>query len=237
MIDAQVSLDGGCAIVYDASVSREAHGHWFEPGWWELQGRALRTDSGRGAAWFVDAPGRAWVLRHYRRGGLLGRWLDDRYLWWDRESSRPFREFRLTAELHARGLPVPRPVAARVVRDGRWYRGDLITVRLPAVSFSSLIGRSGLEDAVWRAAGACIARLHAAGLDHADLNLHNLLLANDGSVHVIDLDRGRLRSQGAWRESNLRRLRRSLEKVTLDEWTDGERALAWDALLSGYRDR
>jgi 3-deoxy-D-manno-octulosonic acid kinase len=237
MIDAQVVQDDGCAIVYDASVEREAQSHWFEVRWWEAQGRAVAAGTGRGSAWFISAPGTEWVLRHYRRGGLLGRLLDDRYLWLGLERTRAFAEFRLTAALNAEGLPVPRPVAARVQREGPIWRGDLITERLPAQPYSALLERGALDEALWQAAGRSIARLHAAGLDHADLNLHNLLLARDGAVFVIDLDRGVRRPPGAWRERNLARLRRSLDKLTMDEWTPGERTLAWDALRAGYTGR
>ena len=45
----------------------------------------------------------------------------------------------------------------------------------------------------WRAIGAAIARLHRGGVDHADLNAHNILLDGRGAVSVIDFDRGRVR--------------------------------------------
>ena len=36
------------------------------------------------------------------------------------------------------------------------------------------------------------------GVHHADLNALNILLADEGAVHVLDLDRGRIRARGAW---------------------------------------
>ena len=59
-----------------------------------------------------------------------------------------------------------------------------------------------------------IARIHRAGLDHADLNAHNLLFEDGGRGWVIDLDRSQLRIPATpWREANLARLERSLLKL------------------------
>lgn len=59
-----------------------------------------------------------------------------------------------------------------------------------------------------------IARIHRAGLDHADLNAHNLLFEDSGRGWVIDLDRSQLRIPATdWREANLARLQRSLLKL------------------------
>lgn len=206
--ETRILRDGGCAIIYYAAAGREAYAHWFEPAWWEAHSRAVPTDTGRGATWFVGAPGAEWVLRHYRRGGAVGRWVADRYLWLGLERTRPFVEFRLTQHMCALDLPVPRPVAARVLRAGLTYTGDLITERLPALPYSSLVAKRALDAAAWRAAGACVARCHGAGLDHADLNLHNLLLGRDGATYLIDLDRAVLRAPGRWAAANLARLRR-----------------------------
>ena len=67
--------------------------------------------------------------------------------------------------------------------------------------------------APWDEAGRLVARMHRAGLDHADLNADNLLFDRDGRGWVIDLDRGLFRTIGdGWRDRNLRRLHRSLLK-------------------------
>jgi 3-deoxy-D-manno-octulosonic acid kinase len=232
----RILTDGGCTILYIPAAGREVSARWFEPAWWEAQGRLKPTESGRGAAWFVGAPGAEWVLRHYRRGGAVARWISDRYLWLGLERTRPFVELRLTHRARALGLPVPRPVAARVLRAGLTYSGDLITERLPAVPYSSLMARHKVDATAWRSAGACVARCHEAGLDHADLNLHNLLLDRDGAAHLIDLDRAALRAPGGWASANLVRLRRSLDKLT-PGWKAVDRDAAWRELMAGYAAR
>ena len=71
----------------------------------------------------------------------------------------------------------------------------------------------GVEAQFWDAAGALVARFHRQGLDHADLNAHNLLFDDQGRGWMIDFDRSRLRIPATgWREANLARLQRSLHK-------------------------
>lgn len=231
----RIIRDGGYAILYDAAGS-EAQPGWFEPAWWQARGQAVPVDTGRGAAWFVGTPGAQWVLRHYRRGGAVARWVADRYLWLGLDRTRPFAEFRLTQRARGLGLPVPRPVAARVLRAGLTYSGDLITERLHALPYSSLAAKRALDAAAWRAAGACVVLCHRAGLDHADLNLHNLLLDRSGAAHLIDLDRAVLRAPGRWAQANLARLMRSLDKLTPD-WAAADRDAAWREFMAGYSER
>jgi 3-deoxy-D-manno-octulosonic acid kinase len=78
------------------------------------------------------------------------------------------------------------------------------------------------------------ARLHGAGVDHADLNAHNILLDTHGAVSVIDFDRGRLRGAGTWPEQNLRRLHRSLLKISGSWPPDRFPPSAWQGFLRGY---
>jgi 3-deoxy-D-manno-octulosonic acid kinase len=180
---------------------------------WRAHGEALA--GGRGSAWRVRCEGQPAALRHYRRGGLLGGLLGDRYLWTGLERTRPYREFLLTARLHARGLPVPRPLAARIQRSGPYYRGDLLTGWLPDSRTLDLRLRAqSMRAADLARVGAAIAAFHDAGLDHADLNANNILLDDIGQVYVIDFDRGRLGTPSLRiAERNMARLRRSLVKL------------------------
>jgi len=74
---------------------------------------------------------------------------------------------------------------------------------------------------------------HGRGVQHADLNAHNLLVGATNDIYVLDFDRGRICARGAWEQAVLARLRRSLLKVTtelpVDRFTDSN----WRALLAG----
>ena len=207
---------------------------WFDPQFWRGRHELLEVTGGRGAAWFIASGNRQWVLRHFRRGGFIARLSKDGYVWAGEDKVRAFAEWRLLDVLSQRGLPVPKPVAARYQRSGLRYRCDLITQRiLNAEPLSATLAAGALAQAQWRAVGAAIATLHRAGVDHADLNAHNILIGKN-TVSVIDFDRGRLRPQGAWTARNLQRLRRSLLKISRALPPQRYSAQTWDWLLAGY---
>jgi 3-deoxy-D-manno-octulosonic acid kinase len=125
----------------------------------------------------------------------------------------------------------------------------LITERIAAAEpLSAMLSRAALSESRWREIGAVIARLHAAGADHADLNAHNLLLTPAGAVSVIDFDRGRLHAAGAagaagapgstrapgWAARNLRRLQRSLAKISRGWPPERYSQRTWEWLMAGY---
>jgi 3-deoxy-D-manno-octulosonic acid kinase len=83
--------------------------------------------------------------------------------------------------------------------------------------------------------GKCVGALHARGVQHADLNAHNVLLSDANAVYVLDFDRGCLRERGPWEQAVLERLQRSLRKVTAGLPSDRFGEEQWQALLAGVR--
>lgn len=205
----------------------------FTPGAWPESSPVL--GSGRGAAWFVRAPGVDAVLRHYRRGGLVRFLMADCYRWRGGEATRSVAEFRLLNELHAHGLPVPRPLAAGWQREGVFYRADILIERIEAARPWAILLAADLGSAAWEDVGVAIAGMHRAGIEHADLNVHNILVDALGKVWLIDFDRARRRAPGMrWRQRNLKRLRRSILKLVggykyQDALVDG-----WSRLCESY---
>lgn len=210
----------------------------FSPAHWRDAGALRGSAAGRGEAYFLTTRDAAhWVLRHYRRGGLLAHINRDAYLFTGVARSRPLRELSILAELQARGLPVPTPVAACLTRTGMHYRADLIIAEIPdCQTLADRLAVGPLPARDWKTLGALIARFHAAGLWHADLNARNVLIDGAGDFHLIDFDRARFRSSGRWRQANLSRLRRSLDKFAARQSTFHFAEAQWAALLDGYRD-
>lgn len=207
----------------------------FVPAFWAARGALHDVSQGRGAAWFVGFEPHQWVLRHYRRGGFIARFAEDRYVWTGEERVRSFAEWRLLQVLANRGLPVPAPVAARYRRQGIFYECDLITRRISgAETLSSTLASGALRSDIWHDIGATIARFHAVGADHADLNAHNILVDGAGVVSVIDFDRGRLRAAGEWTSRNVSRLHRSLLKISREMPADRFSNTDWGLFLAGY---
>jgi 3-deoxy-D-manno-octulosonic acid kinase len=241
IVDNSVSLrrsDDG-ALLFDTnavgSLLETAGEAIFDPDFWSARGNLRPASAGRGTVWFFNLGAQEYVLRHFSRGGWMARMSADRYLWSGASRVRSFAEWRLTFYLHRLGMPVPVPVAAGYRRDSLTYRCDLITRRIPnSVSLSARLAETPLTDKQWQNIGAAIARLHVHGVDHADLNAHNILVDRDFKVSVIDFDRGRLRKPGAWQQGNLSRLRRSLDKISAQFPADRFGAHAWTAILMGY---
>ena len=210
----------------------------FDPNFWTARDELAAVSGGRGAAWFVGPAPHPWVLRHYRRGGLAAHVSADRYLWAGEDRVRAFAEWRLLSFLTQRNLNVPKPVAAFYRRAGLSYRCDLITQRIAQAEPLSAVLASGAlargAPVAWREVGLAIARLHRLGVDHADLNAHNILVGVAG-ISIIDFDRGRLRAPGGWAAGNLQRLQRSLRKITAALPAERFTPADWNELLAGYR--
>lgn len=223
-------------MVFDAGLPEAPTRDWFDPQWWAAKDSVDAVKGGRGGVAFLATPVGSCVLRHYRRGGLVAPLLGDRYMWNGRVRSRGFAEFNLLAELHRRGLPVPAPVAARYVRRGLYYTADLITRTIEnALTLTEIITARRFDSALAGEVGALVARFHAAGVDHADLNAHNILAA-DGKLWLVDFDRGEIRGTGtAWKLANLARLKRSLLKVGACDHDEAmlDREI-WSPLMRGY---
>lgn len=199
------------AILFDRTHLRQPEPEWFDPAHWGDAAQRV-GNGGRGGAWFVEFNEGDAFLRHYLRGGLMARFTYDRHLWQGIDRVRSFAEFRLLRQLRAKKLPVPLPFAAWYRREGVHYRAAILMQRLQGVRALADLATEG--NAPWELAGQLVAKFHRAGLDHADLNAHNLLFDEENRGWVIDFDRSRLRIPATgWREANLQRLLRSLQKL------------------------
>lgn len=210
---------------------------WFDRNWLKRQNRLKghSDSSGRNPADFFNVDGVEYVLRHYYRGGLPGKVIEDVYLWSGLENTRAYKELALLEHLVELGLPVCKPVAAKVERNGFSYRADLITKRLTGcVDLVGALKSCPLSAAKWRQLGQTLARFHKAGVFHADLNARNILL-DDSVFYLIDFDQGKVRKPDSkWQQANVARLQRSLEKelsrVKPFHWQESD----WAELLAGY---
>lgn len=157
------------------------------------------------------------VVRHFRHGGVR------RALWRELffSAARPVHELALAARLAALGFVTPRVLAARALRAGFAWRLTLVSTRLEGEDAGRHLERwrrgelaRGAGRGLCRAAGELVARLHLAGFVHADLHPRNLLVASDGTLALLDLDKGEFHDPlpARARQDNLRRLYRSVRR-------------------------
>lgn len=117
------------------------------------------------------------VVRAYRRGGAVRHLVRARYL----AGHRAFAELLATETARRHGVRVPTVLAAVERRMGIGYEAALATAWIDgAVESAAWLSASPSDDdrrAVLREAGRQLARMHAAGVAHPDVNLRNLLVA------------------------------------------------------------
>jgi 3-deoxy-D-manno-octulosonic acid kinase len=226
---------GNSVIVYDDQIVSQISPTLFATDSWTDAQRVMGQGGRHGAVRFVRQGSDEWAIRHYYRGGMIGRLLGDKYLWSGAGNSRSLREWQLLQDMREERLPAPVPVAARCVRSGIFYTADLVTVRIPGVVPLSSRMADGREDLpLWNAVGRCVARFHNAGFCHADLNTHNIQAGGTDEVWVLDWDKGARREPAGWLADNLRRLQRSCNKVSAAEGVTFA-AANWDSFLDGYK--
>jgi 3-deoxy-D-manno-octulosonic acid kinase len=185
--------------------------------------------AGRGNTVFFSQDDQHLVLRHYRRGGLVRHFSNAHYIYTGMADTRALREFDMLVHLQALCLPAPLPYACRVQRQGLFYKASLITYRLPGKTLAQYLiegavqGRNGaIKTQQWTALGKIIARFHAAGIYHADLNAHNILIEDNSRIALLDFDRSCVRplpkhpADSGWCIDNIRRLLRSIKKLATD---------------------
>jgi len=222
-------------IWYDSQAFDVFEANLFDPDWLMAQGILTGAATGRSEAHFLHFAGRDMVLRHYRRGGLLGRVNPDCYVRTPAAKGRAAQEFQLLSWMRGQGLNVPRPIAARQVTKGLCYRADIIMERIPkARTLADHILESGLPETVWHDVGRSIGRMHKLGVHHSDLNCRNILLDESHTVWLVDFDKCERRVAGDWAQQNLARLRRSLQKLQRQHNATNWGVEDWRALIGGY---
>jgi 3-deoxy-D-manno-octulosonic acid kinase len=200
-------------ILFEPSVFSDPSSRIFEADHWQSQESLTGTSSGRGTTYFFKHQSKEYVLRHYLRGGLVGKVLNDQYLFTGVKKTRAWRELHMLAQMRKLALPVPRPIAAKIDKGFAYYRADLIIERIEQASdVHQLLIKKPLEAQTWRNIGACIAQFHQQQVFHHDLNIHNIMLDDQQQVWLIDFDKCGFKQGDSWKEANLQRLERSLEK-------------------------
>lgn len=178
-------------------------------------------EGGRNAAWFVEHALFSGVVRQYRRGGIIGKFIHSHYAWQGEEQTRSWQEFKILHYLHAKGVPVAKPVAAMYQRHWLGYQAALITERVPhAITLVQAVQRidsqdTGALDGLAKAVAQTILSMHKNFVNHVDLNAFNILVNTESQqVFLIDFDKARLeKDRGTWCQDNLSRLERHFIKV------------------------
>jgi 3-deoxy-D-manno-octulosonic acid kinase len=229
-----IRLDGGYGIA-PADRAAAFDPDWFDRPGWEARGARRHTSTGRAPVLICEAGDETWVLRHYSRGGLVARLVEDHYLWQGLRRSRAYRELRILEQMRAWNLPAPAPVAAWVAPRGLAYQADIITVYIPHTrALSALLRSDAVPDSLWRHIGRMLGEFHDFGVDHPDITAHNILVNAEMRPFLVDFDNAVIRPRGAWQRRGLARFQRSLRKVAMETGMEFSPA-RWRGVEEGYR--
>lgn len=228
-------IEGNSRIWFDGSLLKENATDCFNIEYWKKMKAVTGFATGRGKTWFVQTTTLPAALRHYFRGGFISKALKDSYFFTGWENTRSWQEFTLLLYLREKGLAVPRPIAARAIKRGCCYQADLLVEKIDnAKDLVKVLTDEALTPLQYRAVGQLIRQLHDTGVCHSDLNIHNILLDEQGKYWLIDFDKCGLKKGNSWKKDNLNRLLRSFQKEKLKcgiSWQQSD----WRELLRGYQ--
>lgn len=194
---------------------------------------SFRAKQGRGrypAIPIKKNGGERLIVRKYKHGGILGKFLRNVFF----SGDRPFNEIYVHEVARENGIPSAEAIA--VTKKKRWgvfYSANFISKEIAdAVDLIDFLKEQPAGDiqaskkSVIFTLAKLIRKMHDAGIYHADLHLKNMLLKEISGgtfeAYIIDLDKSTV-----WRQltinkrmKNLLRLDRSLEKYY---WLQGKK--------------
>lgn len=189
---------------------------------------------GRGSTLLYKHDSRDLVLRHYCRGGMIGKVISDVFFRFEVHCHRAFNEFRLLENMLLLGLPVPKPVIAREESFLGFVTQDIVIERLNGYrDLSYVIDHRHLTEVEMTAIGRTLNRFFDAGIYHTDLNIRNIMIDKDCNVCVIDFDKcfDEITLSDELKDEMLSRLLRSFRKELTRKATTHFYESDFDALI------
>jgi 3-deoxy-D-manno-octulosonic acid kinase len=184
---------------------------------------SVRTGSllgGRGVVTFTDLEKiGSVVLKHYCRGGLLGKVVKEKYLRF--LQTRPAHEFKVLEKALCAGINVPEPIAW-IVKGDFFYSGWLLMKKIDydfSLADTGQIPESELTT-ILQALSSQIELLIKNRIYHIDLHPGNVLVDKTRKVYLIDFDKAKF-FKGALndlRDEYLCRWRRAILKHELPDF-------------------
>ena len=155
-------------------------------------------------------------MRHYVIIAVvdcLGKLIKDHYIFTGWEKTRSYQEFQLLNTLIEADVNVPKPIAAKAVKRTFCYQADLLSQKIPnARDLVAILQEKSLSKETYQKIGNEIRKMHAAQVNHTDLNIHNILIDDKENVWIIDFDKCHQQKGDDWKQNNWDRLKRSFVK-------------------------
>lgn len=227
---------GDSILLFEKNILTPVTVDMFNSDFWQQQQKIIGHAMGRGVTTFFCENNKDYVLRHYRRGGLIGKILNKHYFYTGLHRTRAWQEMHLLNLMHGWGLPVPKAAAALIKRGGLTYEADIILEKITdAKDVFNLLNTEPLDSTDWQRIGAVVRQLHDKQVFHHDLNIHNIMQDKQKKIWLIDFDKCRVKNGEQWKDENLQRLLRSLRKEKNKNpqffWQEDN----WQWCIKGYK--
>ncbi|MFT6269938.1 MAG: 3-deoxy-D-manno-octulosonic acid kinase [Alphaproteobacteria bacterium] len=191
-------------------------GEHFNADFLQQKELVTRTAQGRGTVYFFSLGNKELVLRHYKRGGLVAKLSNDKFIFNTISNTRCYEELSVLQHLHSKNVNVPSPIAGKVTRKGIFYTADIITEVIPnTIELHEVLQSEPVSLSTWHEIGTQLKKMHNAQVFHGDINVKNVLLnrpTGPQAIHLLDFDKCEIRQGDDWKEANLARFKRSLLK-------------------------
>lgn len=187
---------------------------------------------GRGGTYLVNSNQQTCVLKKYLRGGLMAKISYDSYLWLGLKQSRVEQERNIIQYLTENKFITPQFVAFQIIQTGLLYQQSMITQFVKNKgSLESILDQQELSETQIINLAKTLKVMHQLKVNHADLNANNILLDENEHWIIIDFDKAKIMQEdGHWKNQNLQRLKRSLEKLSPSFYSP----LFWNNLDTAY---
>lgn len=222
----------------------------FEPEYLLSQKLVSATAMGRGTVYFfqledANALQHTLVLRHYCRGGLITKLSKDRFWFTGLVNTRCAKELLILQTLQNHKVNVPTPIAARITKHALTYQADIITAAVPrSTELHEHLLNTEVPNTIWQKIGQEIRKMHHAQVCHYDINVKNILLSKDelssnndienSAVFLLDFDKCEVKPGNNWKQANIERFRRSIDKQIKKHKPYHFSEANWQAFLSEY---
>jgi tRNA A-37 threonylcarbamoyl transferase component Bud32 len=128
------------------------------------------------------------IIKQYTRGGVLGKFISDRYLRYG--NTRALDEYNFLEEVIKLGVKAPKPLAA-IDRGSLFYKAWLVTSAIPQARSLAEIALDN-EDESYQYMDEIVRQISILiknHIFHIDLHPGNVLISGTNEVFLIDFDR------------------------------------------------
>lgn len=159
---------------------------------------AICIFKGRNSVYTVGRGGEVFVIKSFRRQGLIGRIGYKLF-----RPSKAQRAYEYAARYNQAGIPTP-PASGYVERYSHGLLADsyVVTRVCPGTSVAAVLQMPDFNAGVARALGKFVARMHTLGVFHGDMNLGNIFYTpgttdDDAEFALIDINRSCFRTDAS----------------------------------------